>query len=31
MGNNCSCLTFCRSETEIEPGEDLNPIPTSKL
>ena len=31
MGNNCSCLTFCHSDTEIEPGKELNPLRTGKL
>ena len=31
MGNNCSCLNFCHSDSEIEHGKELNPIPTGKL
>ena len=31
MGNNCSCLNFCHSETEAEPQKEVNPIPTGKL
>ena len=30
MGNSCSCYNFCRTETEVEPVKDLNPIPTGK-